>query len=171
LVNLLQGEIYVESEIDVGSSFYVKLPHVRYVKRKIAKPLPSDTSGKDVATPTGTVLYIEDNYSNIELIEQIFTAHRPNLSLILHKSGNDVVDLVLKYDPYLILLDLDLPSVHGSKIVQSLKGNEQTRHIPIVIISADATSHQIRKMFRLGVNGYLTKPIDVQEFLAEIDKY
>lgn len=171
LAGLLQGEIYVESEIDVGSSFYVKLPHVHYVKRKIGKPVPSDTSGEDAATSAGTVLYIEDNYSNIELIEQIFTAHRPNLSLILHKSGNDVVDLVLKYDPYLILLDLDLPSVHGSKIVQSLKGNEQTRHIPIVIISADATSHQIRKMFRLGVNGYLTKPIDVQEFLAEIDKY
>jgi len=171
LVNLLQGEIYVESEIDVGSSFYVKLPHVRYVKRKIAKPLPSDTSGKDVATPTGTVLYIEDNYSNIELIEQIFTVHRPNLSLILHKSGNDVVDLVLKHEPYLILLDLDLPHVHGSKIVKSLKENEQTRHIPIVIISADAMNHQIRRMIRLGVNSYLTKPIDVQEFLAEIDKY
>ena len=71
----------------------------------------------------------------------------------------------------MILLDLDLPSVHGSKIVQSLKGNEQTRHIPIVIISADATSHQSTEDVPFSVNGYLTKPIDVQEFLAEIDKY
>jgi CheY-like chemotaxis protein len=79
--------------------------------------------------------------------------------------------LALEHEPYLILLDLDLPSVHGSKIVQSLKENDQTQHIPIVIISADAMSHQIRKMFRLGVNSYLTKPIDVHELLAEIDKY
>jgi len=171
LVSLLHGEIYVESQIDVGSSFYVKLPHVRYVKRKITNSEHLKASDKEVITSTGTVLYIEDNNSNIELIEQIFTVHRPNLSLIFHKSGSDVVDLILKHEPYLILLDLDLPNVHGSKIVQSLKENEQTRHIPIVVISADATSHQIRKMIRLGVNSYLTKPIDVQEFLAEIDKY
>ena len=171
LAGLLHGEIYVESQPEVGSTFYVKLPHVRFVKREIDKSEHVDTLDKEVTASTGTVLYIEDNNSNLELVEQIFSAHRPNLSLICNKNGSAVVDLALEHEPYLILLDLDLPNIHGSKIVQSLKENDQTQHIPIVIISADAMSHQIRKMFRLGVNSYLTKPIDVHELLAEIDKY
>lgn len=171
LAGLLHGEIYVESQPEVGSTFYVKLPHVRFVRREIDKSEHVDTLDKEVTASTGTVLYIEDNNSNLELVEQIFSAHRPNLSLICNKNGSAVVDLALEHEPYLILLDLDLPNIHGSKIVQSLKENDQTQHIPIVIISADAMSHQIRKMFRLGVNSYLTKPIDVHELLAEIDKY
>jgi CheY-like chemotaxis protein len=73
--------------------------------------------------------------------------------------------------PSLILLDLNLPDTHGSQVIQWLKNDEVTRHIPVIVVSADAMPDQVKELMRLGAVNYLTKPLDVQVFLSEIHKY
>jgi CheY-like chemotaxis protein len=73
--------------------------------------------------------------------------------------------------PNLILLDLDLPDMHGSEVLQQLKANQKTMGIPVIIIGADAMPNQIDKLINEGAENYLTKPLDVIEFLKVIDEF
>jgi CheY-like chemotaxis protein len=120
---------------------------------------------------SGTILYIEDNTSNIELVEQIVATQRTNIRLISSKYGEQAVSLAIKYNPDLILLDLDLPDIHGSQVLEFLKGNAATCSIPVVIISADAMHHQVEKLIEAGARKYLTKPMHVIDYMKVMDEY
>jgi CheY-like chemotaxis protein len=106
-------------------------------------------------------LHIEDKASNFLLLEQLLEPH-PNLKVISAMRGGTGLDLALQHHPDLILLDLHLPDMHGSRVLERLQDNPATRDIPVVIISADATASQIERMMGQGARDYLTKPIDVQ---------
>jgi len=114
-------------------------------------------------------LYIEDNISNIELIEQILTAQRPDIRLTTHINGKQTVKLAIDCQPDLILLDLDLPDIHGSEVKQLMLAEERTKNIPVVIISADAMPQQIGSLLKSRAKDYLTKPLEIMGFLKVID--
>ena len=120
---------------------------------------------------SGTILYIEDNVSNIELIDQILSVERPKIHLISNKNGRLAVPLAIENKPDLILLDLDLPDIHGTEVLMLLQDEENTRKIPVVILSADAMPKQIEKLINSGAKSYLTKPIDIVLFLQTIDEW
>ena len=171
LMSLMGGTIGVDSKLDKGSTFWVELPFAKNTLNTYANLYKSQENNANQNIDKATILYIEDNKSNIELIEQIFKIHRPNNILISHNYGNDTVQLAIANLPNLILLDLDLPDVHGSKVMELLKKNEKTKDIPVIIISADAMPYRIKKLKKAGAKNYLTKPFDVLELLSEIDKY
>jgi CheY-like chemotaxis protein len=79
------------------------------------------------------------------------------------------LELAREHNPDLILLDLHLPDMKGEEVLGELRADPRTCDIPIVVISADATARQIARLRMAGARGYLTKPIDLDEFLAEID--
>jgi CheY-like chemotaxis protein len=126
---------------------------------------------QNLANLSGTILYIEDNASNIELVEQILTNQRSRIKLISNMTGAETVQMAIAYRPDLILLDLNLPDLHGSKVLNLLLAEEKTKNIPVVVISADAMPQQLERLLNGGAKDYLTKPLDVQEFLLMIDKY
>lgn len=128
----------------------------------------NDTEDTDLQ---GTILCIEDNSSNITLIEQILSAHRPNVRLITNIYGSQAVNMAKEYNPNLILLDLNLPDMYGEQVLTGLKSDENTKSIPVVIISADAVPQQFQKMIKAGALNYLTKPLDVPKFLEVIDRF
>jgi CheY-like chemotaxis protein len=70
----------------------------------------------------------------------------------------------------LILLDLNLPDMHGSEVLRLLRQDKRTETLPVVVISADATGTQIEKLLSAGARNYLTKPIDVSRFLHTVDE-
>ena len=117
------------------------------------------------------ILYIEDNVSNIELVEQILLAQRANIRLVTTMIGSQAVSLAIENKPDLILLDLNLPDIHGSKVLEHLLANEKTSNIPVVVISADAMPQQLQRMTQAGAKDYLAKPLNVEEFIKVIDKY
>lgn len=172
LIELMNGTIGVTSKVAEGSTFYILLPYEddRHNEFKLDNlNIVNNSKGKNNAK--GTILYIEDNNSNIELVQQIISTYRPDIKLICHKYGLKAVDLAIKHDPNLILLDLNLPDSHGSEIIVDLKKNKNTRHIPVIVISADAMPYRISNLINSGAERYLTKPLDVVELLSEIDKY
>jgi CheY-like chemotaxis protein len=80
------------------------------------------------------------------------------------------LDLARQHSPDLILLDLHLPDLPGWKVLSQLKADETTSHIPVVVVSADATTPQIKRLMKAGAAAYLTKPLDVAEFFRVLDQ-
>jgi len=118
---------------------------------------------------TGAVLYIEDNPANLRLVERILT-RRPSLTLMSSMQGSRGLELARDHRPQVIVLDLHLPDLDGAEVLDRLRSDARTRDIPVVILSADATPGQIARLRAQGATAYLTKPLDVQEFLALLDR-
>jgi PAS domain S-box-containing protein len=171
LIDAMNGKIGVDSEFEIGSTFWIELPYSEsHIKSLENSGLLTKTDTKSVEK-TGTIFYIEDNLSNIELIEQIIMAQRPNIKLVSSRSGNQALELSIKHKPNIILLDLNLPDQHGSEIMNLLIEQDETKNIPIVILSADAMPQQSDKLLSSGAKKYLTKPLDIFEFLKVVDTY
>jgi CheY-like chemotaxis protein len=119
---------------------------------------------KQTTTATAkTVLYIEDNLSNIKLVERIL-ASTPQYELVVAMHGELGIDLAKTGRPDLVLLDLNLPDMGGREILARLRAEPATHNTPIVVVSADATSAQTHRLLSEGATGYLTKPINIDEF-------
>ncbi|MFY9151474.1 MAG: PAS domain S-box protein [Prolixibacteraceae bacterium] len=169
LIEAMNGTIGIESEVGHGSTFWVELPKAesqidRHDRLNQTKPETEKNAG------SGTILYIEDNISNIQLVDQILEAHRPGFHLITDMNGKNTVKLATDFAPDIILLDLDLPDIHGSEVLRLLQGEPKTASIPVIVLSADAMEKQKKKLMKAGAKRYLTKPIDVVEFLRVVDE-
>ena len=170
LMEAMGGAIGVESVMDEGTTFWIELP-LSSQPEVIQRASGLSEGDQFQESQVGTVLYIEDNSSNIELVEQILLNGRKNIRLITNSVGLGTLEMAIQYSPELILLDLDLPDIHGSEVIKELQSDDRTKLIPIVIISADAMPSQINKLMKAGAGNYLTKPLDVMEFLKIIDMY
>jgi CheY-like chemotaxis protein len=115
------------------------------------------------------VLYIEDDLVNFTLVERILE-FRPALKLLHAVKGDTGIELAQIHLPKLILLDLNLPDMHGSEVLEKLQSNPDTAQLPVVVLSADATPSQIERLLTAGARNYLTKPFDIDPFLAVVDE-
>jgi PAS domain S-box-containing protein len=170
LTEAMNGTLSVESVEGQGSTFTIDLPLAECLAEKTAAVLANKSQVHEtgVVDATFNVLSIEDNSSNFRLIEAILQ-HRPNIKLEGVTQGSVGLDLARQHHFDLILLDLHLPDITGYEVLCRLRGSPQTCDIPIVVISADATATQIKRLLDARANFYLTKPLDVKEILQTID--
>jgi signal transduction histidine kinase/CheY-like chemotaxis protein len=170
LVEAMNGTIGVESEAGIGTRFTVELAESQApgaAERTAAAPrLPEERAEPG---EHARVLCIEDNPSNLELIEQIF-ARRPEIDLLTAAQGLLGVELAQQHEPDLILLDVNLPDLPGDEVLVRLRDDARTRDVPVIVLSADATRAQVKRMTELGARAYLAKPIDVRTLLATVEK-
>src|SRR5450432_2743574 len=141
------------------------------INRELADPnLPPPKSEPSLVPPISCdVLYIEDDLVNFTLVERILE-FRPMLRLLHAARGKIGIELAQIHQPKLILLDLNLPDMHGSEVIQRLQDDPKTAQVPVVVLSADATPSQIERLLTAGARNYLTKPFDIDPFLAVVDE-
>jgi PAS domain S-box-containing protein len=170
LIELMGGAIGVESTVGVGSVFWIELnvsaaPNVAV--DRVEAIAPARARGRHRA-PLHTVLYVEDNRANVELVEQLI-ARRPDMRLLSAEDGARGIALARRHHPAVILMDINLPGISGIQALTILRADPQTAHIPVLAISANAMAYDIRKGLEAGFFRYLTKPIKVDEFMDAVD--
>ncbi len=168
LVELMGGAIGVDSAAGAGSTFWVELLHVD-APRLVFRAADSAVSARTVipGSHRRTVLYVEDNPANLELVEQLISRH-PDLHLLSAADGNLGVEFARAYLPDVILMDINLPGISGIEAMEILAADPATAHIPIIALSANAVTRDIEKALEAGFFNYLTKPIKVNEFMEAL---
>jgi CheY-like chemotaxis protein len=155
------GHIGATSAPGVGSTFFVELQPAEAAHRQ--ECAPSAVEAVQLPDSPFQVLYVEDNSSNTLLVERILGGW-PSVELITTPHGSDALSLAVDRRPDLILLDLNLPDMDGEVVLKNLQLEAATAGIPVLVISADATQRQIKRVLSAGARGYLTKPLDVVHF-------
>ena len=170
LVELMGGAIGVESTVGEGSVFWIELlirpahHHCRW-RRRTRGIRPNASRERRAAR---TLLYVEDNPANLQLVEQII-ARRPDMRLLSAMNGTLGIELARASRPDVILMDINLPGMSGIKAMQILRADTATAHIPVVALSANAIPRDIERGLEAGFFRYLTKPIKVNEFMDTLD--
>src|SRR5205814_146508 len=165
----LDTTTYVLADRQRLKQVLLDLPQSKSPLQTLADSRSESASAAQPAEESRRILYIEDNFSNVTLVDQML-AERPALELMTAMQGRVGLELARQHAPDLILLDLHLPDMPGWQVLAQLKADQLTREIPVVIISADATSPQIKRLLSAGARAYLTKPIDIAEFFRVIEE-
>ena len=167
LVQAMGGSLEVETAEGDGTTFWVDLQAAR---QEAVEPPPTASTADLPVGVSGKVLYVEDNLSNLKLIERLLEG-RTEVTLISAMTGTLGVELAQQHLPDLILLDLHLPDLQGDAVLARLRRDPRTAAIPVVILSADATMSQIERLLAAGARDYLTKPINIGGFLGLLDRF
>jgi PAS domain S-box-containing protein len=174
LVELMGGEIGVESQEGVGSVFWIELNASTIPKlSQFETVLPEANTNDDLLYKADmtkrTLLYVEDNPANLALVEQL-VARYPNLRLIAAIDGHMGITMARAYQPDVILMDINLPGISGFGALKVLQNDVATQHIPVMALSANAMQRDIENGMQAGFYRYLTKPIRVDEFMSALQQ-
>jgi PAS domain S-box-containing protein len=171
LVDLMGGTIGADSTVGVGSVFWIELTRTSAPQLAVEQAVLATLTRPEVAVGGAllrTLLYVEDNPANLELVEQLI-ARRPDLRLLSAADGNIGVEFARAYQPEVILMDINLPGLSGIEALHILRADPATAHIPVIALSANAVPRDIEKGLEAGFFNYLTKPIKVNQFMDALD--
>lgn len=171
-VELMDGHIDFISDYDKGSTFWVELPVSEKSQNdtnEIVEP-ETDVAVKELPSSSTLILYIEDNPANVKLMSAILS-RMGNIELKSVHTAELGLGLAKDLRPDLILMDINLPGMSGIEALKILRDTEQTRHIPVVAISAAVMPDEIKRGREAGFDDYLTKPIQVPEVMKAINEY
>jgi len=124
-----------------------------------------------------SILVIEDNKDHVKIIQWAFQKISKKTRLTYAEDGESVLQNLDSPDrdaaeakPDLIMLDLNLPRMHGNEVLKLLKENENLKHIPVIIMSSSDRDEDVREAYRLGANTFLTKSMVFNDFENVIEK-
>ena len=170
LIELMDGTIGFESVTNEGSYFFIDLHLSQNIP--VAKDI-KDPSNLPVinlkSNEMKTVLYIEDVEVNIKLVEHILSL-RKNIRLLSATRALDGIEIAKSEIPDLILMDIRLPDIDGLTAFKKLQLIKEVKNIPVIALTANALEDEAQNALKLGFKNYLTKPLNIEEFLKTVDK-
>jgi len=169
LVQLMDGEIGVESTPGQGSTFSVRLPIADGHPGAAPEAGAAESEARAASHKQWDVLCIEDNPANLRLIERILS-RRQDIRLLTAVAPGLGLELAAAHRPALILLDINLPDMDGYDVMKCLRESPATRDIPVVAISANAMPKDLARARAAGFADYLTKPLEVDRLLRVVDE-
>ena len=168
LITLMNGQIDFQSIIGKGSTFWIDIPQsIVNLKVQAEKENEDIHDRETLHTLTGLLLYIEDNQTNIRLMQRIID-QVPNLNMIFANNAEDGIKVAIEKLPDIIILDINLPEKDGFEALKELKDSADTNHIPVIALSAVAAKENIEKGLAAGFEYYLTKPMNITEVMSTI---
>jgi signal transduction histidine kinase/CheY-like chemotaxis protein len=156
LIEAMRGGIRVDSVEGKGSTFTVTLPMAQSDRMQPSMP------------PRATVLYVEDNPANVLLMRHIMR-EMPDVEMVVATSAREGIELARGLRPVLILLDINLPEMDGYEVLKVLRADEQTADIQVFAVTANALPKELERGVAAGFDHYLTKPLNIPEFVAAVD--
>lgn len=174
LVELMGGTINFNSELGVGTCFYVDFQISNEMEQKVSGPVKTETfelKKIEKGERKFSILYIEDNEINTQLIQKVLRKNRPLVKLVCADHAREGIELAVKNQPDLILMDIQLPDIDGIQAFKKLQTFKETSGIPVIALSANAMKHQVEEVMSIGFKFYLTKPINIKQFLEKIDQF
>ena len=176
LISLMGGKIGIDIKIGKGSTFWVTLPLSKKNTLSETKSDVSDTNLELLSEPVNStvklsrnILYIEDNPANMRLVESVIKNYT-EYNFLSAVTGIDGIEVAVKQQPNLILLDINLPDLNGFEVLQKLREHSELTNTPVIAVSANAMQHDIDKALNSGFFDYVSKPIDVSLLLNVINK-
>ena len=172
IVEMMGGSVDVASEIGIGSTFWIELPRETaddafYEQGKQAAISRLPTINPDAAQRT--LLYIEDNPSNIKLVSHFF-GQRKHIRLLTARTPELGIEMAKTRNPDLILLDINMPGMDGYEVLNTLQAEARLHAVPVVAVTANAMAKDIARARAAGFADYLTKPLDMFKFHAVVDR-
>jgi CheY-like chemotaxis protein len=128
---------------------------------------------------TVTVLVVDDDEGHIELVRLNLRRAGINNQIVPLTNGNDALDYVFCRGPYasrerdgalLVMLDINMPGVDGVEVLRQIKANQDTRKIPVIMLTTTDDPREVNRCYELGCNVYITKPVDPTAFVDAINK-
>ncbi|MCF1465714.1 PAS domain S-box protein [Agrobacterium vitis] len=170
LMRAMDGDLFLTESGATGSVFSIHIP-VSHASYAVTESVKTDEKRAVASGATGkaTVLCIEDNLVNLNLIENI-VSRRLRTKIIPAMLGGLGLTLAFEHHPDLILLDVDLPDMNGLSVLAALRADPRTQTTPVVVISADATEKTRMMAMENGATQYLTKPLDVRRLMKTLDE-
>ncbi len=165
LVESMNGRIGFSSVEDEGSIFWVDF------KRAGKAPSATDKSPPiDLAVSSGgySLLYVEDNPSNLRLMESL-VANLDDVTMYAAPSGPLGLELARAHRPDVIVLDLNLPGMTGIEILRALKAIPELWETPVIALTAAARPGDVQRGLEAGFFRYITKPMDIRAFLDAVE--
>ncbi|HLA85946.1 MAG TPA: response regulator [Thermoguttaceae bacterium] len=124
------------------------------------------------------IVIVEDDPNDVELLMRVFRKQNLVNQIVLLKDGAEALAYFFpdgedaprkqNHDPKVVLLDLKLPKVNGIEVLERMKSDARTKHIPVVVLTSSKENRDMKAAYRLGVNSYVTKPIKFEEFARTV---
>jgi CheY-like chemotaxis protein len=169
LAELMRGDVDFESEPGVGSKFWVTLPaHEARAPSSHPGAFEIDMADRLVREGQHLVLYVEDNPANALFMKDLLENFE-SIDLLVAPTAEAGVEIALRRQPSVIIMDINLPGMSGLEALRALKAADETRNIPVIALTAAASERDRQQGERAGFYRYLTKPIQVDELLAALE--
>ncbi|MCG8685241.1 MAG: PAS domain S-box protein [Desulfobacterales bacterium] len=171
LVEMMDGRIGVESKLDEGTKFIIEIKDAQAVYTDDEEPIleASGISHEEVVFKKGKVLIVDDIGSNKRLLEELLV--KVNIDVLTADNGKESITVSKAFMPDVVLMDIRMPVMNGIEATGIIKNNKETQNIPIIAVTASSSTLEESDLLNKGFDGFLSKPIKIEELLYELSNY